>query len=200
MRKLLILVWLLVPVVAAAYHYGPGQKRLVLDDAAALFDEAERQVAAKDWAGAVETYGALLELLPGDAVHLARRAQLERAKAQMFVSQLPSAHRDLQGLVDDLKQDPSAQADGGELFADARDALANAQYYMTWLMRLEGEGEERWRPEIEAARQTYKLLAEEASARGDEEAAAKHCEDLESAIRLERMTLTDLQGLPLPSQ
>jgi hypothetical protein len=197
MRKLLILVWLLVPVVAAAYHYGPGQKRLVLDDAASLFAEAERQAAAQEWAGAVETYGQVLELLPGEATHLARRAHLERAKAQMFVSQLPSAHRDLQGLVEDLKQDPAADA---ELLADARDTLANAQYYMTWLLRLEGEPEERWKPEIEAARQTYKLLAEDARQRGDDEAAAKHCEDLESAIRLQRMTLTDLQGLPLPSQ
>ena len=197
MRKLLILVWLLVPVVGAAYHYGPGQKRLVLDDAAALFAAAESQVAAKDWATAVETYGQLLELLPGDEVHLQRRAMLERAKAQMFVGQLPTAHRDLQGLVDEVEQDPAATP---EELNGARDALANAQYYMTWLMRLEGEGEERWKPEIEAARQMYKLLAEEASERGDETAAAKHREDLESAIRLERMTLTDLQGLPLPSQ
>ena len=197
MRKLLILVWLLVPVVGAAYHYGPGQGLLVLDDAASLIAKAERHAAAEEWADAVEAYGLALEILPAEEVDLARRAQLERAKAQMFVSELPTAHRDLQGLVEDLKADATAHP---ALLADARDALANAQYYMTWLMRREGRGEERWKPEIEAARQTYRLLAEEADARGDEAAAQKHREDLEAAIRLARMELSDLQGLPLPSQ
>ena len=48
------------------------------------------------------------------------------------------------------------------LLADARGALANAQYYTTWLMRLEGLPREEWQPEIEASRQNYKLLAERA--------------------------------------
>jgi hypothetical protein len=67
-------------------------------------------------------------------------------------------------------------------------------------MRLEGAPREEWEPEIEASRQNYKLLAEDPAARGDEKLAKLSCENLESAIRLERMSLTDLQGLPLPSQ
>ena len=35
---------------------------------------------------------------------------------------------------------------------------------------------------------------------GDSTLAKKHEEDLESAIRLERIDLADLQGLPLPMQ
>ena len=87
-----------------------------------------------------------------------------------------------------------------KLLADARSTLANSQYYMTWLMRLEGLGRDAWEPEVEAARQTYKLLAEQAEKRGDAAAAKKYREDLESSIRLARMDLSDLQGLPLPSQ
>jgi hypothetical protein len=71
---------------------------------------------------------------------------------------------------------------------------------MTWLMRLEGLGAQEWEPEIESARQTYRMLAEQDEAKGDQESARKHREDLESVIRLARMDLGDLQGLDLPKQ
>ena len=83
---------------------------------------------------------------------------------------------------------------------EARSTAAIAQYYITWLMRLEGMGREEWEPEIDAARATYKLLAEQAQERGNTVEAKKHQEDLESAVRLARMDLGELQGLPLPSQ
>jgi hypothetical protein len=67
-------------------------------------------------------------------------------------------------------------------------------------MRLEGQPAEVWEPEIEGARQNYRLLAEQAAARGDAGALKKNQEDLESSIRLARMELSELQGLPLPSQ
>ena len=79
--------------------------------------------------------------------------------------------------------------------------MANSQYYMTWLMRLEGQPRDLWEPEIDAARQTYKLLAEKNSSSDDDATVGQRFkEDLESVIRLARMDLSDLQGLPLPSQ
>ena len=71
---------------------------------------------------------------------------------------------------------------------------------MTWLMRLEGLGQDEWEPEVESARQTFKMLAEAAEKRGDAAAAAKFREDLESSVRLARMDLSELQGLNLPKQ
>jgi hypothetical protein len=64
---------------------------------------------------------------------------------------------------------------------------------MTWLMRLEGLPQEEWEPEIESARQHFRQLAEKGT--GGKE---RYQEKLESAIRLARMDLTDLQGQPLP--
>ena len=87
-----------------------------------------------------------------------------------------------------------------KLLDEARGALANAQYYTTWLMRLEGRSREEWEPEIEASRQNYKLLAEKSAGSTGVQAASPARENLESAIRLARMDLTELQGLPLPSQ
>jgi hypothetical protein len=197
MRKFLLVVWLMIPVAAWAYHKGPGQRQLVLDDAARLLTEADRLAAAEDWAAAEAKYEAALVVLPGDKLEEAQRVRLERAKVQMMAKKLPTAHADLKALVDEMQSDSAANP---RLLAEARQSLANAQYYMTWLMRLEGKSREEWEPEIDAARQTFRLLAEQGESSGDKDAAQRHREDLESAVRLARMDLADLQGLPLPSQ
>jgi hypothetical protein len=211
MRRLLLATWLLMPVGALAYHFGPGQDRLQADDAAAALARGRAAVAEalavtaqegedaakQHWARAEEAFGEALELLPKERATEARTILLERAKAQMFVSQLPEARRTLGALVEELAADPSA--DPAQL-ADARSALANAQYYTTWLMRLEGAPREEWEPEIESSRQTYKLLAEQAASAGEVQVASLAQENLEASIRLARMDLAELQGLPLPSQ
>lgn len=211
MRQLLLFGWLLLPVAAGAYHFGPGQVALRADhaadsarEAAELAAEARRiqgldgdSAARGTFAAAVEAYErALQELPPGNEAQ-SRALRLELAKARMFVSQLPEAHRDLLGLVDELEADPKADA---KTMSQARAALANAQYYRTWLMRLEGAPRDEWEPEIEASRQNYRLVAETAAARGDVEVARASEQDLEASVRLARMDLSDLQGLPLPSQ
>ena len=211
MRKLMLFIWLLIPVAVGAYHYGPGQDRMRSDRAADAVARAEtaareaRALAAKSgddaarmlWAEAEEAYGEALELLPGERTEEGRALRLERAKAQMFIGKLFDARRDLAGLVEEIEgdagHDPS-RLDG------ARAALANAEFYATWLLRLEGAPREDWEPEIEAARQNYRLLAEKAERSGDVKLAAATREDLEAAVRLARMDLTELQGLPLPSQ
>lgn len=211
MRKLVLLVWLLLPVAAGAYHYGPGQDRLRDDLTAEWVERAQelareaRKIAALEgdaaarstWMEAEQAYAEALLAVREEHVELSQRLRLERAKAQMFVSKLPEARRELEQLVQDLQGDASVPP---ELLADARDSLANAQYYSTWLMRLEGAPRDEWEHEIDASRQNYKLLAEQAERSGDGSAAKKAKENLEAAIALARMDLTDLQGLPLPSQ
>lgn len=197
LRILLLTGWMLLPVAGLAWHLGPGQEQKALDDAARHIRAAEAAAAGGDYALAIEKYDEALKALPPGRTAEGRKLRLEKAKAQMLARQLPEAHGELKALVDELAADPGADP---KLLADARSTLANSQYYMTWLMRLEGMSPNDWEPEIEAARQAYKLLAEEADARGDAAAAKKHREDLEAAIRLARMDLGELQGLPLPSQ
>jgi hypothetical protein len=197
LRILLLTAWLLVPVVGYALHMGPGQDQRKLDAAAAHIRAAETAAKDNDYAAAVAEYDEALKALPAGRAAEARQLRLEKAKAQMLAKQLPEAHADLKALVDELAGDPAADP---KLLADARSAMANANYYMTWLMRLEGLGQDVWEPEAEAARQTYKLLAEQAEQAGDADAARRHREDLEAAVRLARMDLGELQGLPLPSQ
>ena len=197
MNKALLGVWLVLPLGAWAYHEGPGQDQMTLDEVDRLVVEADAAVAFELWDDAVAKYDEALIKLPSERVDAGRRIRLERNKARMLAAQLPAAHADLQSLVTELLQDDDADS---KLLDEARATLASSQYYLTWLMRLEGLPREKWEPEIEAARQTYRLLAERAEKRGDAKAVAKSVEDLESAIRLARMELTDLQGLPLPNQ
>ena len=181
------------PIDRAALREAPSAVARALELAKTDGDFA----AASEWALAEVSYSQALDLLPADNVHGRRAVQLERAKCKLFISQLPEANANLRSLVDELVADDDAEP---ELLADARRTLANSEYYMTWLMRLEGAAREEWEPRIEAARQSYKLLVQEAASNGSPEETQGLREDLESAIRLARMELTELQGLPLPSQ
>lgn len=197
MKLLLVILWLAVPLAVAAYHFGPGQERVQGDVAARHLSEAARAAADGDHRAAMAAYDRALTALPADAVAEARQVRLARAKERMTNGQLPEAHDELEALLTELSADPSADA---VIRRETQTALAGAKYYLAWLMRLEGGAEEEWRPEVEAARQHFRHLAEEAQAAGQPTLVTTHRASLESAIRLGRMDLTELQGLPLPKQ
>ncbi|MFK7911353.1 MAG: hypothetical protein AB8F34_12240 [Akkermansiaceae bacterium] len=190
-RILLATLWLLVPLGLAAYHYGPGQKKLALDHTEDHLLIAREAVASEKWDVAIEAYQKALSKLPKDQKNASRRIQLEIAKAKMQNAGLPEARQDLAELVNELNGDASAPDD---LKEDALSTLANARYYMTYLMKLEGLPAADWEPEIEAARQEYKLLAQIGSDK------KKHKLDLDAAVRLARAEPTELYGLPIPNQ
>jgi hypothetical protein len=197
MRGVFFAAWLLVPIMAGAYHYGPGQERLKLDQTADALSAARKNVQKENYAPAIELFSQALAELPSDRIADSRRIRIERAKAQLLVGRLPDAYNELAVLVPEMQEDPEADK---KVLADAENAWANAKYYLTWLMRLEGRPRQEWEPEIEGSRQLYRLLAEQARDRKDEKAAVGYQEDLEAAIRLARLDLSELQALPLPSQ
>lgn len=197
MKLILITLWLAVPLAVAAYHYGPGQELVKGDAAASHLATATKAAAEGNHQAAIEAYDSVLTALPTGAVAEARQVRLARAKERLPSGQLPEAHDELEALFTELSGDASADP---ELKRETQTALASAKYYLAWLMRLEGGAEEEWRPEIEASRQHFRHLAEEAQAVGHTTLVTTQRENLESAIRLGRMDLTELQGLPLPKQ
>jgi hypothetical protein len=42
MRTLFLVGWMMVPIAALAYHYGPGQERARLDEVANLLTQGEK--------------------------------------------------------------------------------------------------------------------------------------------------------------
>ena len=193
-KKLLITVWLLIPVLVLAFHYGPGQRRLAQDQVAAKIAAAQTAEKEEDWRAAVTAYADALSLLPAGNSMARNQLQLAHANARMYAGELPEAILELEGLLSDMLKGRSSASSVREV----RGTLASAQYYAGWLMRLEGATAVEWTAETEQARQNFRLLAEEThkepSLRLDYE------KNLEATIRLERMDLSELQGLPLPKQ
>ena len=196
MRLFLILCWMTLPLLAWAYHVGPGQEHLASDQANRLVREATFKFEQQKFQDARTLYSEALAQLPADDIETQQAVKLAMAKAQMESGQLPEARVSLQSIVDEMEQQKQVDP---ELMKDARSTLAASQYYMTWLMRLEGLTAEEWEPEIEAARQNYRLLTEQAEESGDAE-TQERSKDLEATIRLARMDLSELQALKIPSQ
>ncbi|HEY4311855.1 MAG TPA: hypothetical protein VGN12_20575 [Pirellulales bacterium] len=197
MRGLILSVWLLIPALLGAYHYGPGQTRMELDATQDSLRAARQCIASEDYKAAVEHFNDAISRLPKDRVTEERRIRVERAKAQMLARQLPAAYNELVVLVPELQANDKTDP---KLLADGEAALASAKYYLTWLMRLEGKPRAEWEPEIDGSRQLYRLLAEKAREKSDDAQLLEREEDLEAAVRLARLDLSQLQALPLPSQ
>lgn len=192
MRKtLLISIWLLIPVILLAYHYGPGQSRLAMDRAARKIAEARALEAEQNWEAAVQVWGEALSATPQEKTGPRLQLRLAQARVRMYTGELPEAIEDMETLLTEARRD---RAEGG-LQHEIRGTLASAQYYAGWLMRLEGAAAEEWLLPVESSRQHFRLLAEEAK---DPKASADYEKNLEATIRLERMNLSELQGLPLP--
>lgn len=196
MRNLVLAGWLLLPAAAWAYHAGPGQEHMKSDAADVELASARRAAAAEDWALVAEHLDKALAELPKletkELQEKALRIRLSSAIAKVQGQNLADGQKELIGLVDEI--DDSKEMDAA-FAAAVKEGYANAQFYRTFLMRLEGAQREMWEPEIEIARQNFRHLAEDEIAPSEQELV-----NLESSIQLARMDLDELQGLPLPNQ
>jgi tetratricopeptide (TPR) repeat protein len=192
-RKLFLYAWLLAPVALLAYHYGPGQAGLARDAAAGKIELARQLEQKEDWREAVTAYDEALARLPATESSTRWQLRLARSKARMYAGELPEAISDMEGQLAEMEKGLAPARSTQEV----RAALGMAQYYAAWLMRLEGAPTAEWNVQVENARQHFRLLAEE-NLSSDPPAAKVHQENLESAIRLARMDLSELQGMPLP--
>jgi len=194
MRKLFAVAWLIFPVGVLAYHFGPGQTGVAHDAVAAHLSIARAAEAREDWQAAMKSYADALAATPENEPNSRLKIRLAHAKARMMLGDLPEAMEDLETVLKDA-------LDGGaprELVREIRGNVASMHYYAGWLMRLEGAGAEEWTLETEQARQHYRLLAEDAQVHGEPSDA--HQKNLEATIRLARMDLSELKGLPLPKE
>ncbi len=196
MRVLTLIAWLMIPVLVFAYHFGPGQERLRLDEAARILAEADHFAAEQQWAQAAASYEEALKVLPVERRAESMRIRLEKDKALMLAKQLPAAHEDLKSLVEELGDDKNADP---RLLENATSALANSRYYLTWLMRWKDwarrRGNRRSKPPGKnTATWPSKLTA--SAMQLPPTSTAK----ISNRRFGWRMDLGELQGLPLPSQ
>jgi hypothetical protein len=189
-RLVAVSVLLAGGLVVGACLAGPWAWMFDEDRAAAARDTAVAALAAGDPVRAQESIQvalAALQAARGDAASLVGDpAAIDLARVQ---ARAAIAAADLVGGAAALGELLRLDGDNRAL----RHEAASALFHLAWGMRLEGAARDEWMPVAEEARQHFRLLAETAPA-GDAGAAS----NLEATLRLQRMDLSELQGLPLP--
>ncbi|HUG68675.1 MAG TPA: hypothetical protein VMM76_13050 [Pirellulaceae bacterium] len=186
------IIWILLPVGLAAWHFGPGQRLLHSDLAADQLKLGRRAETIGDWKTAAVSYSLANHQWPEDSVSARRRIRLAEANATINAGNLIVGQEQLESLISEMEEDEQAD---GDLLAAARHGLGTSCYYAAWMMRLEGAEADEWLQEAELARQQFRLLAETSDGGQQQQVAA---ENLEATIRLEQMDLRTLMAKPLP--
>jgi hypothetical protein len=196
MKRGLLLLWLLLPLPVVVWHYGPGQTWLARDRANTLIRQAERAEAQQDWPEATRLFRDAAGLIGNTDRHA--RLQLDLALVRMSLRQGAA--------VDAIDGADRILAAGGfhqmpeALQREARELAGRIHYYAAWILRLEGAQRDLWLEEAELARQNYRLLTEGGLEAGLLASAATQQTNLESAVRLQRMSLVELMARPLPRE
>jgi hypothetical protein len=187
-RRHLLAGLVVLAVAGSVILFGPLAWLLDEDRAATARAAAAEAIAAGDAAGAMEALSAAeaaLQAAHGEDAAGPAASELARLRARSAI-----AAGDLVG---------GAAALGALLREEGatpglRHEAAASLFNLAWGMRLEGAARDEWMPLAEEARQHFRLLAETAGG----ELAAAAARNLEATLRLQRMDLSELQGLPLP--
>lgn len=192
--KLAWIVWALVPVGVAALHMGPGQCLMKRDEAGAHIRTAGLAAATEDWITAADAYAQARDLLPETASAERLKLAIAEAKARVESGDFLEGARQFEELI--ARQEASGSPDSTVL-KELRSELGEVAYLTAWMMRVEGAAPDEWKPETEKSRQQFRLLSETMADDADAESFKKN---LEAAIRLEQMDLSELLALPLPKK
>jgi hypothetical protein len=196
MRKYLALLWLLAPLPVVVLHFGRGQIWLARDLAHGMIQKAAAAERAGNWARADELYREADKTAGSQDVGLKLRLDLARVQTRFHMGEAVAAIDAADKLLND-----AAMATMPKAFQQEARALAGRiHYYAGWVMRLEGAKRELWMEEAELARQNFRLLSENGATDSPPEENRKQREDLESAVQLQRLSLTELMARPLPKE
>ncbi|MBK1825700.1 hypothetical protein [Haloferula rosea] len=193
MKRYLALLWLLLPLPVVVLHFSHGQDWLEVDQARVLVREGELAEKRGDWATADKSFRDAAKLVATSEPDLKLRLDLAQIRTRFRTGEAVEAI----DLSESLVNDPGFSSMPKSFRGEARELSGRIHYYAAWVMRLEGAQRELWMEEAELARQNYRMLAEEFSDSGDPE---RHQKDLESAVQLQRLSLTELMARPLPKE
>ncbi len=196
MRKFLILIWLLLPLPAVVLHFGRGQQWLALDDAHALVEKAEIAEGQENWQQATEYYQEAAKFTDSENLDLKLRLDLAQIRTRYRSGDAVAAI----DMADKLLDDTAIKSMPTDFQREARELAGRIHYYAAWVMRLEGASRELWMEEAELSRQNFRLLTEKSASQGEKDYSLKQQENLESAVELQRLSLTELMGRPLPKE
>lgn len=196
MKRWLLLLWILAPLPVVVWHFGSGQRWLARDRAYSLVTQAQDAESRQAWSQAESLYReASGHLRDGDKPV---KARLEMALARTRYRQGGAV--DSIDLMDRLISDKDFPSLPAPLQREARELAGRIHYYASWVLRLEGAQKDLWMEEAELARQNFRMLSEQSMAIGQTNYSMLQQTNLESSIRLQRMSLSELMGRPLPEE
>ena len=196
MKRWFLLLWLLVPLPVVVWHFGPGQQWLARDRAYALIKQGQRAEAEKNWAAAENLYREAAGKIGDRDPNV--RLQLDVALVRTRYQQ-GSAVEAIDG-IDRILADQRFAALPAAQQRETRELAGRLHYYAAWVMRLEGAQKDLWMEEAELARQNYRLLTESSFEAGKNGYAQTQQTNLESSVRLQRLSYSELMGRPLPEE
>ncbi len=197
MRKYLVLAWLLLPLPVLVFHFGRrGQEWLARDIAHDLIHEAKQAEARGDWKAADGKYSEADKVVGASDPSLKLRLDLARVQTRYRMGDAVPAI----DAVDHLLEDAALATMPQDFQREVRELSGRIHYYAAWVMRLEGADRELWMEEADRSRQSYRLLAEGSPADTPSTKVRSEREDLEAAVQLQRLSLTELMARPLPQE
>ncbi len=205
MRKYLVLLWLLLPLPVVVLHYGRGQEWLARDKADDFIKQAQAAEREGKWQLADDRYRDADKAIGSGDRDLKLRLDLARVRTRFHLGEAVAA---IDG-IDKLLDDAAISTMPVEFQNEARALAGRIHYYAGWVMRLEGAKRDLWMEEAELSRQNFRLLSEQNASPKSPEVSSKSSdtpsdqirmerEDLESAVQLQRLSLTELMARPLP--
>ena len=196
MKKYLILLWLLLPLPVVVLHFGRGQEWLARDKAHTMVKEAQTLEKQEKWTEADQMYRQAATVVGATSPDLKLRLDLAQVRTRFRMGDAVASI----DMADRLLDDVGLKAMPMDFTREARELAGRIHYYAGWVMRLEGAKRELWMEEAELSRQNFRLLTEQSVAQGAHEYSSKQQENLESAVHLQRMSLTELMAKPLPKE
>lgn len=191
MKKKFLLLWLLLPVPVIALHYGPGQRWMARDEASRLIAKARDAEKRESFSEAAACYLLAASKLGKDDGAAKTRCEIAAARSRASAGEAVDALEKLDAVLEGA----GFAALPDDVRREARDLYASTSYYAAWVMRLEGAEHDEWSGVAEDARQQFRFLAESNPADDGKDTDQKN---VEAAVRLQRMSLTELMAKPLP--
>lgn len=194
MKRLLISLWLLLPVLLLLVHLTNGKRLLERDRIQSVIREARAAGHRADHAKAADLFAEAAEALRAEAPDTALRLDLHKARAEARQGKLGTAS----GSLDRILADPAYQQQSAAFRQDVHEAAGGVRYYAAWRMRLDNAPRRDWMAQADLARRHFRLLAESRLGKAPQSFTTGQMENLEAAIRLQRMGLEELKAKPLP--
>lgn len=196
MKRWLLLLWILIPLPVVVWHFGAGQEWLARDRAHALLTQAAEAESRQAWPQAEAFYKEAADFVKNSEPVV--KTQLDIALARTRYRQGGAV--DSIELIDRVISDAGFSKQPEAQQREARELAGRIHYYAAWVLRLEGAQRDLWMEEAELARQNFRMLSEQTLAAGQTNYSLLQQTNLESSVRLQRMSLTELMGKPLPEE